>query len=168
MTRIGFYSGSFDPITNGHIDVITRASGMVDRLVIGIGLHPGKTPLFSTEEKVALIASDTAAIAKASGCAIETSTFSGLTIDASGASKIKIAGETAKLTIDVSGATKIFANELKAVDANIDGSGASYIETSVTGELRSDLSGASRVVYSGSPSNVVTETSGASRVSQKQ
>ena len=82
MTRIGFYSGSFDPITNGHIDVITRASGMVDRLVIGIGLHPGKTPLFSTEEKVALIASDTAAIAKASGCAIETSTFSGLTIDA--------------------------------------------------------------------------------------
>ena len=91
-----------------------------------------------------------------------------LGINSSGAAKVTVSGETAKFAIDVSGATKIFANDLKAVDANIDGSGASYIETSVTGELRSDLSGASRVVYSGSPSNVVTETSGASRVSQKQ
>ena len=67
MPRTGFYSGSFDPITNGHVDVIRRSAGIVDRLVIGIGIHPGKTPLFSVEEKVALIAADTKAIAKATG-----------------------------------------------------------------------------------------------------
>ena len=89
MTRTGFYSGSFDPITNGHIDVIRGSAGMVDRLVIGIGIHPGKTPLFSVEEKVALIAADTKAIAKATGCRIETATFAGLTVDAA-----KAAGAT--------------------------------------------------------------------------
>ena len=47
MKRIGFTSGSFDPVTNGHLDVIARAARMVDTLVIGIGVHPGKTPLFS-------------------------------------------------------------------------------------------------------------------------
>ena len=82
MTRIGFYSGSFDPITNGHIDVIRRAASVVDRLVIGIGIHPGKAPLFSVEEKIALIEADTASIAKVTGCRIEAVTFAGLTIDA--------------------------------------------------------------------------------------
>ena len=82
MARTGFYSGSFDPITNGHIDVIRRAAAVVDRLVIGIGIHPGKSPLFSVAEKVSLIEADTAAIAKATGCRIETVTFGGLTVDA--------------------------------------------------------------------------------------
>ncbi|MEZ5851974.1 MAG: pantetheine-phosphate adenylyltransferase [Hyphomicrobiaceae bacterium] len=82
MTRTGFYSGSFDPITNGHLDVIEHAARMVDRLVIGIGVHPGKTPLFPTQEKIALIQADTAAIAKETGCRIETVEFGGLTVDA--------------------------------------------------------------------------------------
>ena len=82
MPRTGFYSGSFDPITNGHIDVIRRAAAVVDRLVVGIGIHPGKTPLFAVEEKVALIEADTAAIARATGCRIETMTFGALTVDA--------------------------------------------------------------------------------------
>jgi pantetheine-phosphate adenylyltransferase len=82
MPRTGFYSGSFDPITNGHIDVIRRSAGLVDRLVIGIGIHPGKTPLFPVAEKVALIAADTGEIASATGCRIETVEFGGLTIDA--------------------------------------------------------------------------------------
>ena len=82
MPRIGFYSGSFDPITNGHIDVIRRAAGLVDRLVIGIGVHPGKTPLFSVSEKVAMIEADTRKIAEATGCRIETVQFAGLTVDA--------------------------------------------------------------------------------------
>jgi len=46
-TRIGFYSGSFDPVTLGHTDVIRRAAALVDELVIGIGVNPGKAPLFS-------------------------------------------------------------------------------------------------------------------------
>jgi pantetheine-phosphate adenylyltransferase len=82
MKRTGFYSGSFDPVTNGHVDVISRAARMVDTLVIGIGVHPGKTPLFSTEEKVALLEAETTPIAKATGCRIEIVTFAGLTVDA--------------------------------------------------------------------------------------
>ena len=50
MKRIGFYSGSFDPVTLGHLDVIRRSLKLVDTLVIGIGIHPGKAPLFTVEE----------------------------------------------------------------------------------------------------------------------
>lgn len=82
MKRIGFYSGSFDPITNGHTDVIARAARMVDTLVIGIGVHPGKTPMFSIDEKTAMLEAETAPIAKKSGCRMEIVTFSGLTVDA--------------------------------------------------------------------------------------
>ena len=81
MKRIGFTSGSFDPVTNGHTDVIARAARMVDTLVIGIGVHPGKTPLFSTEEKIEMLKAETAGIAKRSG-AIEIATFGNLTVDA--------------------------------------------------------------------------------------
>lgn len=82
MKRIAFYSGSFDPITNGHMDVIQRAANIFDTLVIGIGVHPGKSPLFSPEEKAALIESETAALSKKTGCRITTFTFAGLTVDA--------------------------------------------------------------------------------------
>ncbi len=82
MKRIGFTSGSFDPVTNGHLDVIARAARMVDRLVIGVGVHPGKTPLFSPAEKIEMLKAETAGIAKKSGCAIEIVTFDNLTVDA--------------------------------------------------------------------------------------
>jgi pantetheine-phosphate adenylyltransferase len=82
MKRTGFYSGSFDPVTNGHVDVISRAARMVDTLVIGIGVHPGKTPLFSVEEKVAMLEAETAPISKSTGCRIDIVTFAGLTVDA--------------------------------------------------------------------------------------
>jgi pantetheine-phosphate adenylyltransferase len=90
MKRIGFTSGSFDPVTNGHMDVIARASRLVDTLVIGIGVNPGKAPLFSTEEKVEMLEAETAAVAKATGCRIEIVTFASLTVDAA-----KTAGATA-------------------------------------------------------------------------
>ena len=82
MKRIGFYSGSFDPITNGHLDVIARAARMVDTLVIGIGVHPGKTPLFSTEEKIEMLRVACEPITRRTGCRIEAETFAGLTVDA--------------------------------------------------------------------------------------
>lgn len=82
MKRIGFYSGSFDPITKGHLDVIQRSLKLVDTLVIGIGVHPGKTPLFSTDEKTDMIKADTAAMAKKAGAKVEIVTFAGLTVDA--------------------------------------------------------------------------------------
>ncbi|UOM33928.1 pantetheine-phosphate adenylyltransferase [Acuticoccus sp. I52.16.1] len=49
--RIAFYPGSFDPVTNGHLDVLMRAFAVADKVVVGIGVHPGKAPLFSFEER---------------------------------------------------------------------------------------------------------------------
>ena len=61
MKRIGFTSGSFDPVTNGHLDVIARAARMVDTLVVGIGVHPGKAPLFSADERIEMLKAETGA-----------------------------------------------------------------------------------------------------------
>ena len=85
--RIGFYSGSFDPVTLGHMDQIARAARLVDTLIIGIGVHPGKTPLFSVDEKIALLKAECGPIAKRTGCTITPVTFAGLTVDAARAHK---------------------------------------------------------------------------------
>jgi pantetheine-phosphate adenylyltransferase len=82
MKRIGFTSGSFDPVTNGHLDVIARAARMVDALVVGIGVHPGKAPLFSADERIEMLKAETAAIARAASCRIDIVTFDKLTVDA--------------------------------------------------------------------------------------
>lgn len=84
MKRIGFYSGSFDPVTLGHMDVIRRSLKLVDTLVIGIGVHPGKAPLFSVEERTEMLKSETAAVMKKAGLSgkVEVVTFAGLTVDA--------------------------------------------------------------------------------------
>ena len=81
-THTGFYSGSFDPVTNGHTDVLRRGAAFLDRIVIGIGVHPGKTPLFSLDEKVAMLEAETRPIEAATGCRITTMTFAGLTVGA--------------------------------------------------------------------------------------
>jgi pantetheine-phosphate adenylyltransferase len=83
--RIGFTSGSFDPVTNGHLDVVARAARVVDQLVVGIGVHPGKAPLFSADERIAMLRAETGPIAAAAGCRIEIVTFANLTVDAAGA-----------------------------------------------------------------------------------
>ena len=56
MPRIALYPGSFDPVTNGHLDVVRHAVGLCDRLIVAIGVHPGKKPLFSTEERLDMVA----------------------------------------------------------------------------------------------------------------
>lgn len=91
----------------------------------------------------------------------------GISVDSSGASKIKIMGETAKLAVDVSGATKVDAEHLKSENATVEASGASHVGVNVTGQLRADASGASKIVYSGSPTNVEKKSSGASHISAK-
>jgi len=82
MTRIGFYSGSFDPVTLGHTDVIERACRLVEKLVIGIGVHPAKSPLFSADERIEMLNGETKTIADATGTDIEIVTFSSLAIEA--------------------------------------------------------------------------------------
>lgn len=81
-TRIGFYSGSFDPVTLGHTDVIRRASELVDELVIGIGINPGKASMFSDSERAAMLEEEVAPIAKVTGTGIKVVTFSGLAVAA--------------------------------------------------------------------------------------
>ena len=82
MTRIGFFSGSFDPMTNGHLDVIEHAAGFCDRLVVGVGSNPNKTALFAIEERLELIREAAAPILKRTGCALEVVSFSGLAVEA--------------------------------------------------------------------------------------
>jgi pantetheine-phosphate adenylyltransferase len=53
--RIAIYAGSFDPMTNGHVDVLSAALGMADHVIAAIGIHPGKTPVFSFEQRSLLI-----------------------------------------------------------------------------------------------------------------
>lgn len=90
MTRIGFYSGSFDPVTLGHTDVIARACKIVDRLVIGIGVNPGKAPMFTAAERVAMLEVEVKPIAKAAGASISVVTFSGLAVEAARAHKASV------------------------------------------------------------------------------
>ncbi len=82
MQRTAFYPGSFDPVTLGHMDVIARACRLVDRLVIGVGTHDAKRPLFSVEDRVAMLSEEVASIAGRTGIEIDIVTFAGLAVDA--------------------------------------------------------------------------------------
>jgi pantetheine-phosphate adenylyltransferase len=90
MKRIGFYSGSFDPVTFGHTDVIERACRLVDKLVIGIGVHAEKMPLFAAQERIDMLAAETKGIAKAAGTAIEIVTFDDLVVEAAEAHQARV------------------------------------------------------------------------------
>jgi pantetheine-phosphate adenylyltransferase len=79
--RTGLYPGTFDPVTHGHIDIIRRACRLVDRLVIGVAINRDKGPLFSLEERVAMLEAECGAIAAATGTAIEVWPFENLLID---------------------------------------------------------------------------------------
>ena len=79
--RIGLYPGTFDPITMGHIDIIRRASVLVDRLVIGVAINRDKGPLFTLEERVAMIKAECVSLAEQTGIEIEVHPFENLLID---------------------------------------------------------------------------------------
>ena len=79
--RIGFYPGTFDPITLGHVDIIQRAMALVDRLVIGVAINRDKAPLFTLDERVAMVAEECSAVAARTGGEIQVHPFENLLID---------------------------------------------------------------------------------------
>lgn len=79
--RIGLYPGTFDPVTNGHLDVIARAARLLDRLIVGVAINTGKGPMFSLEERVEMVQAEIASIANKNGMLIEVMPFKGLLIE---------------------------------------------------------------------------------------
>lgn len=81
MPRTALYAGSFDPVTNGHLDVVRSACRLADRLVLAIGVHPGKAPLFSAEERLAMLEETCAPVAREAGCELACITFDDLVVE---------------------------------------------------------------------------------------
>jgi pantetheine-phosphate adenylyltransferase len=80
MPRTALFPGSFDPVTNGHLDVVRQAVRLADRLLLAIGTHPGKTPLFPVEERLAMLEETCAPVARAAGCELKCITFGDLVV----------------------------------------------------------------------------------------
>jgi pantetheine-phosphate adenylyltransferase len=82
MPKTALYAGSFDPVTNGHHDIVRQAARLADRLVLAVGVHPGKTPLFTADERLAMLGETCAGVAKEAGCELACVTFDGLVVEA--------------------------------------------------------------------------------------
>ena len=82
MLRIALYAGSFDQVTNGHLDVVRQAARLSDKLVLAIGVQPGKTPLFSAKERLAMLAETCAPLARRAKCELAYVTFDDLVVTA--------------------------------------------------------------------------------------
>lgn len=82
MRLVALYSGSFDPLTNGHLDIIRRATRLCDELVVAVGAHPSKAPMFSTEERSRLVEEACRSVLTSLPCTVSTRIFTGLVIDA--------------------------------------------------------------------------------------
>ncbi len=82
MTIKALYTGTFDPLTNGHVDIIARAARFCDELVVAIGVHPGKTPMFSAAERADFIRAACGSLTAGHSCKLSVLTFSGLAVTA--------------------------------------------------------------------------------------
>jgi pantetheine-phosphate adenylyltransferase len=82
MPRTALYAGSFDPVTNGHLDVVRSAVRLADRLVLAIGVHPGKAPLFSAEDRLVMLEETCGPLTRAAGCEFACVTFGDLVVAA--------------------------------------------------------------------------------------
>ena len=88
--RLALYTGSFDPLTNGHVDVIRQAAAVCDKLILGIGVHPGKAPVFTAIERADLIRASCADLLAAENCELQVVTFAGLAVNAARENGAKI------------------------------------------------------------------------------
>jgi pantetheine-phosphate adenylyltransferase len=82
MPRIALYPGSFDPVTNGHLDVVRHAATLCDRLIVAVAVNSSKKPLFSIEERLAMLQEVCGPIAQKAGCAFDCTTYDNLTVTA--------------------------------------------------------------------------------------
>ncbi len=81
MTRTALYPGTFDPLTNGHMDIIRASLRLADRLVVAIGVHPAKSPMLDVADRKKLIETVAGPEAKKAGVALEVRTFGNLVVD---------------------------------------------------------------------------------------
>src|SRR6516164_8915282 len=80
MQPVALYVGSFDPVTNGHVDVVRHAAKLAGRLVIAVGVHPGKAPLFSAEDRLAMLEETCGVMLREAGCEFAFITFDDLAV----------------------------------------------------------------------------------------
>src|SRR5215471_17649112 len=80
MQPIALYTGSFDPVTNGHVDVVRHAAKLARRLVIAVGVHPGKAPLFSTADRLEMLEETCGVMVRKAGCEFDCITFDDLAV----------------------------------------------------------------------------------------
>ena len=80
MNKVAIYPGTFDPVTNGHMDIILRAARMLDKLVIGVAINAGKGPLFSLEERLEMVRTETSEMQEVAE-RIEVQGFDNLLVD---------------------------------------------------------------------------------------
>lgn len=89
--RVGLYPGTFDPITDGHVDIISRATGLVDRLIVGVAVNRDKGPLFTVEERAEMVQEEISLLNDLNGAVVEVKPLDGLLMhfaEAQGASII--------------------------------------------------------------------------------
>lgn len=79
--RIGVYPGTFDPVTNGHMDIINRATRVVDKLIVGIAVNIGKEPLFTLEERIEMVENDLKSLDSDAAARIEIRPFDNLLVE---------------------------------------------------------------------------------------
>ena len=121
MPRIALYPGSFDPVTNGHLDVVRHAVGLCDRLVVAIGVHPSRTPLFSLDERLAMLREVFEPVAKSAGCEFDCTTFDDLTVTAAKRAKATILirglrdGTDLDYEMQIAGMNETMAPEVRTV-----------------------------------------------------
>jgi pantetheine-phosphate adenylyltransferase len=167
MARTALFPGSFDPVTNGHIDIVRQAVMLVDRLVLAIGTHPGKTPLFSADERVAMLQETCAPLAKTAKCELRCVTFSDLVVTAAkreGASvlirglrsatdfdyEMEMAGMNGTMAPDIqtvflpaSPAVRPITATLVRQIASMGGDVAPFVPSAIAGRLRKKFAGKS-------------------------
>jgi pantetheine-phosphate adenylyltransferase len=82
MSRTAFYPGTFDPVTNGHVDILHGALAVADKVVVGVGINAGKAPMFSLEERVKMAEDMIRGLGRKDAPRVRATAFDGLSVDA--------------------------------------------------------------------------------------